>query len=280
MVSSVSLALSVALAAQPASPAPAPEGPAPAPATDSAASLTVPAPASARPPEPRWRGTGLLATAGVFGGIGLGANLGRVIVASRLCRGATYDPESQDYSAINDCAFGGAALGILAPIGLLSNTAAFAFAAGGSSMRGRWDAHRTAFAGERQQRAGLQIGLGAGLLTAGIITYLGVRIGSFADVLGFATCNDRHPVIDMTGGELGDDGNIPGFTQCMGRRMSGYLAGIGIGQTMSVVGVGLLTHGAVYNRNLKLMHYITRNQLRLQPTLSFNYAGLTLSGRF
>ena len=277
MASTVSLALSVLLAAQPAEP----EGP--APATDSVASLSAPAPASVRPPEPRWRGTGLLATAGVLGGIGFGANLGRVIVASRLCRDLSFDSESQEVGAFNDCAFGSAALGILAPVGLLSNTAAFAFAAGGGARHGQWAAHRTAFAGDRQQNARLQIGLGAGLMTVGIVTYLGVRIASFADVLGFATCNERHPLIDMTGGDIGPEvaeGNIPGFRQCMGQRMGGYLAGIGIGQTMSVVGVGLLTHGAVYNRNLKLMRYITHNQIRLQPTLSFNYAGLTLSGRF
>ncbi|WAS89880.1 hypothetical protein [Nannocystis punicea] len=280
MAATVSLALSVLLAAQPAAPAPQAEGPAPAPAADS----SIPAPTSARPPEPRWRGTGLLATAGVLGGIGFGANLGRVIAASRLCRDLSYDNETGSAAGFEDCAYGSAALGILAPIGLLSNTAAFAFAAGGGSMRGRWDAHRTAFSGERKQNAGLQIGLGAGLMTAGIVTYLGVRIASFADVLGFATCNERSPILAMNGSDLGGpevvEGNVPEFRQCMGRRMSGYLAGIGIGQAMSVVGVGLLTHGAAYNRNLKLMRYITHNQLRLQPTLSFNYAGLTLSGRF
>ncbi|MDC0718967.1 hypothetical protein [Nannocystis bainbridge] len=276
MASTVALALSVVLAAQPE--APAPEGPAPA------ASVDAPAPASARPPEPRWRGTGLLATAGVLGGIGFGANLGRVVAASRLCRDLSYDNEAMSVAGFDQCINGSAALGILAPIGLLSNTAAFAFAAGGGSMRGRWDAHRTAFSGERKQNAALQIGLGAGIMTAGIVTYLGVRIASFADVLGFATCNERSPILDMTGGDLGGpevvEGNVPGFRQCMGRRMSGYLAGIGIGQAMGVVGVGLLTHGVAYGRNLKLMRYITHNQVRLQPTLSFNYAGLTLSGRF
>ncbi|PCC67283.1 hypothetical protein SAMN02745121_07070 [Nannocystis exedens] len=279
MAATVSLALSVLLAAQPAAPASQPEGPAPAPAAD-----TTSAPTSARPPEPRWRGTGLLATAGVLGGIGFGANLGRVIAASRLCRDLGYDNETQSVSGIDQCIFGSTALGVLAPIGLFSNTAAFAFAAGGGSMHGRWAAHRTAFSGDRKQNAGLQIGLGAGLMTAGILTYLGVRIASFADALGFATCNERNPIVDMTGGDLGGpevvEGNVPGFRQCMGRRMSGYLAGIGIGQTLGVVGVGLLTHGASYNRNLKLMRYITRNQLRLQPNLSWGYAGLSLSGRF
>ncbi|MCY1069348.1 hypothetical protein OV090_31695 [Nannocystis sp. RBIL2] len=281
MAATVSLALSVLLAAQPAAPASQPEGPTPAPAADTS---SVPAPSSARPPEPRWRGTGLLATAGVLGGIGFGANLGRVIAASRLCQNLSYDNETQSVAGYDQCVFGGAALGILAPIGLLSNTAAFAFAAGGGSMRGRWAAHRTAFGGERQQNAALQIGLGAGIMTAGIVTYLGVRIASFADVLGFDTCNERNPIVDMTGSDIGGpevvEGNVPGFRQCMGRRMSGYLAGIGLGQAMGVIGVGLLTHGAAYNRNLKLMRYITHNQLRLQPTLTFNYAGLTLSGRF
>lgn len=281
MASSIALALSLLIATQPEAPAPAPEGPAPAPAVDTS---TAPAPSSARPPEPKWRGTGLIIASGIFGGIGLGANIGRVAAASQLCKDLRYDPETQSAAGITECAFGGAALGILAPIALFSNTAAFGLAAGAGAQRGRWAAHRTAFAGDRQQNSGLQIGLGAGLLTAGLVTYLGVRIASFADVLGFDSCNERYPLVDMTDETMTSpeaiQANVPGFRQCMGRRMSGYLTGIGVGQAMSVVGVGLLTHGVTYRRNLKLMRFITHNQIRMQPTLSFNYAGLTLSGRF
>jgi hypothetical protein len=283
MASTISLALSVLLASQPATSAAQPEGPAPAPALDNTAA-PAPAPAGARPPEPRWRGTGLIATAGVLGGLGLAANIGRVAAASRLCKDLRFDAGTMEVSGITECAFGSAALGVLAPIALLSNTAAFAFSAAGGASRGRWAAHRTAFSGERQQNSALQIGLGAGIMGVGLVTYLGVRLGSYADLLGFDTCNERYPLIDMTGGDVGDadaiQGSVPGFRQCMGRRMGGYLAGIGIGQAMSVIGVGLLTHGVTYRRNLKLMRYITHNQFRLQPTLSFNYAGLTLSGRF
>jgi hypothetical protein len=298
MTSSIALALS--LATQPASPAdiasdPAasvtgadadaerfePEGPAPAPAL---APASAPAPGASRPPEPRWRGTGLIAAAGVFGGIGFAANLGRVITASRLCQQLRFDAETQSVAGINECAFGSAALGVLAPIALFSNITAFGLSAGAGVNRGRWAAHSTAFAGARQQNSNLQIGLGAGIMAAGIITYIGARIGSYADLLGFDSCNERYPLVDVTAeNEPSADsvrGNIPEFRKCMGRSMAGYLAGIGIGQTMGVVGVGLLTHGVTYRRNLKLMQYITRNQIRLAPTLSFNYAGLSLSGRF
>jgi hypothetical protein len=278
MPSSISLALSLLLATRIEAPAPAPEGPAIGPTLDTAAPTSS---ASARPPEPRWRGTGLLVTAGVLGGIGFGANVGRVIAASRLCKDLSWDAETQQAVGLEECAFGGAALGILAPVALLSNAAAFGFAAGGGSMRGRWDAHRTAFAGARQQNGALRIGLGAGVMTAGLIAYLGFRIGSYADLLGLDTCNERYPLLAMNGEDVDAmQGNVPGFRQCMGRRMGGYLAGIGVGQAMSVVGVGLLTQGVAYNRNLKLMRYIARHQLRLQPTLTFNYAGLSLSGRF
>lgn len=280
MASSISVALSLLLATRPEAPAPAPEGPAAGPTVADAAG----APASARPPEPRWRGTGLLVTAGVLGGIGFGANLGRVVAASRLCKDLRYDDASREVVGLNECASGGAALGLLAPVALLSNAAAFGFAAGGGASRGRWAAHRTAFAGDRQQNGALQIGVGAGLMTAGLVTYLGVRVASYADLLGLDTCNERHPLLGMEGEDIRSPerirDNVGGFRQCMGRRMSGYLTGIGIGQTMGVVGIGLLTHGIAYHRNLKLMRYIARHQLRLRPTLSFVHAGVSLSGRF
>lgn len=287
MTSPISFALSLLLAAQPAAPdvagpGPAPEGPAAAPAVDAGA--PAPATTPARPPEPRWRGTGLIVTAGIFGGIGLAANIGRVAAASRFCKDLAFDSVEQTVTGVDQCIFGGAALTVLAPVALLSNLTAFGLAAGAGSTRGRWAAHRTAFAGARQQHGGLQIGLGAGLMTAGIITYLGVRLASWADILGLDSCNEQYPILDMTGEELPAaeqvQANVPVFRRCMGRRMSGYLAGIGIGQTMSVVGVGLLTHGVAYRRNLKLMRYIVDNELRLQPQLGFGYAGLGLSGRF
>src|SRR5690606_17970707 len=112
MTSSISLALSLLVATQPASPAAflaatdaaaaadanqdagssEPEGPEPAPAIAASSSRVA---SGARPSEPRWRGTGLIITAGIFGGIGFGANLGRVISASRLCQNLRIDPQTQ-----------------------------------------------------------------------------------------------------------------------------------------------------------------------------------------
>lgn len=292
MLASPSLALSAALAlaqvppapaetAAPAetdveaTPAPAPEGPAPA--------TSAPAPnrvAANIPPEPRWRGVGLTISAGIFGAIGLGLNVGRIANALTLCKNFAYDPDTGETVGYDRCAEGGVAASVLAGSAFVSNVAAFGLAAGAGAQHGRWMSYRTAFAGERQAMSGLQIGLGAGLMSAGIIGYLAVRIASFADGLGFLTCGERHPVDVFSEDEAQANAQAAALSSCIRGRWGGYLAGITVTQTASIVGVGLLAHGAAYRRNLKLYKYIARSGIRLAPNLRPGFAGLSLGGRF
>lgn len=301
MTTTVSLAVSLALAAAPAvEPSSATSATAPAETTgesaDPAAADAAEAPAAAEgpepapateapsgqrsggsaPPEPRWRGTGLAISAGVFGALGLGANIGRIAAGSRLCRELGYDQAQGVVVGGDECLAGSTTLAILGPVALTSNLLAFGFSAGAGAQHGRWAAHRTAFAGEREQSSGVQIGVGAGLMAAGIITYFAVRIASYVDLLGADTCQERYPIEDTETAQM----NVDPFKRCMGRRLGGYLAGITVGQAMGVVGVGLLSHGATYRRNLKLMRYIEAGQLRLRPTFGLYHAGLALGGRF
>jgi hypothetical protein len=163
--------------AEPAEVPAAPEGPQPEPATTAAPARR---PGGDAPPEPRFRGTGLAITAGVFGALGLGANIGRIAAGSRLCRGLGYDESLGAVVGGEECLAGSTTLAILGPVALASNMLAFGFSAGAGAQHGRWAAHRTAFAGAREQRSGVQIGVGAGVMAAGIITYLAVRIASYA----------------------------------------------------------------------------------------------------
>lgn len=231
-----------------------------------------------RPPEPRWRGTGLIAAASVLGAFGLGFNIARIAVGRGLCHDLRYDEDTQSVEGQNECLNGGFALGGLAIGALVMNGAAFGLAAGAGVQRGRWKAHRVRFAGDREPSAKLQIGLGAGLLAAGIVGYLVTRVASYVDVLGQQTCSERYPIDDF--GDPMTRANVNQFSRCMGGRISGYLSGITVTQTMSIVGVGLLTHGAAYRRDRKLMQYISSGRLRLQPSLGRSFVGLTLGGRF
>jgi hypothetical protein len=233
------------------------EGPEPGPTP---APVTVPA-SSPRPP--RFRGIGLMATAGVFGALGLGANIGRIVTVSTGCKDTAGDPQG--------CLTNAVSLVALSPVALIGNITAFGLAGGAGSTHGRYLAHRTAFAGGREPRAGLQIGLGAGLMTLGIVGYLGTRVGSFIDGFGAVSCLEKHP-LDESGGLP------PEYGGCLRGKWGGYLAGIMISQSAGIVGVGLLSHGATYRR--KLRRFRERTDARLVPSLSPTYAGLSLSGRF
>ncbi len=265
------LALSLLFAGlQPTPPSP------PTPGEELTAAST--APSRGRPPEPRWRGNGLIATAGIFGALGLGLNIARVAVAARACDDLRYDEASMALAGTEACIGGGSALGGLALGSLVTNTAAFAFSAGAGAKRGRWSAHRTAFSGAPERRARLQIGLGAGLMSAGLLGYLAVRVASYTDLLGQQTCSERHPIDDVF--DPAARANIGPFSTCMGHRLGGYLGGIMVGQTLAVVGVGLLAHGAAYNHDRKLMRYIAAGNLRLAPNFGRGQLGLAITGRF
>lgn len=251
----------LALAPEPSPTEPAAtQGPAEAPTP---ALTATPAPTSAAPPPPRFRGVGLMTTAGIFGALGLGANIGRIVTVRTGCKDTGGDP--------GGCLTNAVSLVALSPVALISNITAFALAGGAGRVHGRYLAHRTTFAGERTRRAGAQIGVGAGLLTLGILGYLGTRVGSFVDVFGAASCANKHPV---------DDGGAvpPEFAGCLRGKWSGYLAGILVTQSASIVGLGLLTHGATYKRGLRRLR--ERTDARLVPNLAPTYAGLSLAGRF
>lgn len=234
------------------------EGPEPAPG------VTAPAPATDRPSPPGRRGIGLMATAGVFGALGLGANIGRIISVKTGCRDVGGDP--------GDCLGDTVALAALAPVALVSNLFAFGFAAGAGGVHGRHAAYQTAYEGGRRRLGGLHTGLGAGLMTLGILGYIGVRVGSLVDGFGAVSCDGKHPIdADMS---------RPGYGQCVRGRWAGYLSGIMLTQAAGVVGVGLLAHGASYRRRLRRHHRALGEHTRLTPSFSPTFAGVSLVGRF
>lgn len=250
----LALALSAVLVHAPAPNSAVAEGPTAAP------TIGVAWPAATQGPVPlplRWKGTGLLVSAGILGGVGLGLNFTRVGIARHECA-----PDADDACYSNVLS-----LIVIGPAALASNTAAFALAAGGAGVRGRWAAHEAAYRGGRQQAARTQIGVGAALMTLGIAGYAAVRIVSWMQFMNDFSCDERYP----------DD--FSGYSHCYRSRWSGYLAGITMTQAASVVGVGLLAHGATYHRNLKRLRGAA-GRVALRPTLTRDFAGLTLAGRF
>lgn len=248
------------------------EGPEPAPKTEVDVDVHT---TQGTPPGPQWKGTGLLVTAGVLGAVGLGANIARIALVRRVCEGVRYDPVSMQVNGGDGCFSGAVGMGVLGGSALGFNMIAFGAAAGGGSLRGTWNAYGTAYAGKRTRAAGAQIGVGAGLMGVGLLGYAAVRIFSFVDFLGANSCGERHSV-EGTGGSPGDSA----FAECVRGRYQGYLAGITASQAMSVIGVGMLAHGASYRRNLRFYRAVSAHALRVQPNLAPTWAGLSLTGRF
>jgi hypothetical protein len=226
-------------------------------------------------PPPQWKGNGLLVTAGVLGTLGLGANIARIAVVRGACEDVTYDPMTGALNGTGNCRNQGGGLVVLGGSALGLNLAALGTAAAGSSLRGTWAAHDTAYRQGRRRASGAQIGVGAGLLAAGVIGYAVVRVVSFADVLGARSCQDRYPIDNNETDQANSE-----FANCVRNSWSGYLAGITVTQSASIVGAGLLAHGASYRRNLKFYRAVTDHQVRLAPTFAPTFAGAALTARF
>lgn len=226
----------------------------PPPSVDPA--TTAPAPAQAGPPPPRHRGLGLIITAGVVGGLGLGANLGRIGIIQAGCKAQATAGES-----INDCLrnlTGYFVLSIAAPF---VNGAATGLAGAAGSTAGRYQAWNSAYGDKRERVAGAYIGSGAGLLGVGLILYLATRIKLFTDLYGAVGCEAKMDFSDA----------------CVRGRWSGWLAGITLGQSMVVTGTGLLSFGVSYSSTRP---YYRTARMRVDPILAPTWTGLSLRGEF
>ncbi|MBA3545782.1 MAG: hypothetical protein H0T76_04795 [Nannocystis sp.] len=224
---------------------------------------------------PKWKGNGLLIASGVLGGLGLASNIGRIAVVQRACKEVEYDPEEGGVQGTAACRDQGVGLVLLASGAVGFNVAAIGTGAAGGSLHGNWAAHDTAIRNGRQRASGAQIGVGAGLLTLGVLGYVAVRVGSFADALGANSCGEKYGVDSME-----PDQANSALADCIRNRWSGYLTGIMLTQAAAVAGTGVLAHGVSYSRNLKLYRSVISHQVRLTPTFTPTWAGMSLSARF
>lgn len=209
-------------------------------------------PPAAAPPEPS-RGSALLIAGAAAGGVGLIANVGRIVILNSTCRNALIQSgeEAQLSCGVNRAGsfilFTG-----LAP---LSNIASAVLLGVGGSKRGINDAYRAAHRGGQDRSGGGALAAGIAMLTTGVIGYLGVRVYAFTDLNGAITCQA--------------DG------ECFLRRWSIYLAGIETMQATAAAGAGLLGYGAGLRKGRA-----SYPRVSLQPILAPTYAGIGLGGAF
>lgn len=252
-VASLSLILAQEPQAAPVDPAADPAAAEVAPGPTPEAFNAAPPPVAA-PPAPRFRGLGLAISAGVVGGLGLAANLGRIGIIQTGC--TAMNDVADSVSACLSKLGGYLALSASAPF---LNIAATGLAGAAGSTAGRYEAWKTAYGGGRPRKAGAFIGAGAGLLGVGIVVYAVTRIKLFTDLYGAAGCTEK---MDVTG-------------DCVRGRFSGWLGGITVGQSMVVSGTGLLSFGAAYATNRPRIA-----RIHVDPVLAPTWTGLALRGQF
>ena len=228
-----------------------------APASDlppDAAALKLPPPA--RPP---YRGTGLFIGAGVAFAVALTEQ----IIAHRLVKTRCIDPIGRgEYDTSEDVGevFTGCAPGVLpafalrvhSDIGLL---VAVGLATAGGMTRGNHDAYGDVFdpPGRRREVAGLRIA-GISLIGAGMVSWLTTGAASWGVV-----------------------GNC-GSARCVNAgRLMGFITR-DVSAAMVASGAGMLGFAEAYRRRHD--GYSRDRLLSIGPSLSFQGAGLRLSGRF
>jgi hypothetical protein len=237
--------------------------------------------AADRPDAPQWKGTGLLVSGGVLGGLGLITNVVRIGTVQGLCKDLTYDTDSAmlgddgTLRGVQTCVNASSSLLVLGPTALSLNATAFGLIAGGGAVHGRWAAYESVHQEAGRRRGGVQLGLGIVITTAALAGYAVTRVASLADVFGAQTCLAGYPA-DPADRSLAN----AALADCVRTRWTGYLAGITASQSAGLLGVGLLAHGAGYLRHTRLYRKARAHAVRLQPSLTPTLAGLTLTGRF
>lgn len=259
-----------------AAPAPAPvAAPAPAPApAPQPAPVAAPQPVAATPaPAPRvsppvvlpasslrgWQpdrpealsGKWLVRTSIGLGAVSWGLAIGQIASA----RGCSSRLGGDGELTAQDCLFNDPQVASLGGLRALSNVSNWAVAGTAGAIKGNYDGIDHVWTNRKPRRSGLWIGGGIGLVLAGITT------GAVSTGLAFrGSCTD---------------------SSCM-QNVASYLIAGQAAQSMFTAGVGMAAYGLVYQYEYKNNHAYKNRlaTLRAAPTVTANFAGASLSGRF
>ena len=193
----------------------------------------------------------------VFSSVGLGAaSWGLTFAQMGLLRGCSARLDGDLEISADNCLYRDSSMAALGGVRALVNVTNWGVAGTAGAIKGNYDAIDHVWAGRAPRRSGLWIGGGIGLALAGITT--GALAASFT--FGDAGCSDG---------------------TCT-RNLSGYLIATQAAQSMFTAGVGMASYGMVYRYEYNDNHaYKNRlSTLRASPTVTANFAGASVSGRF
>jgi hypothetical protein len=213
--------------------------------------MTRPAPPS---------GLGLMIGAGVTGGLAWLTVLAR-LRSIRNCNSAIGESVLGSgglFDAVGACLKSGVAIGTLTPLGWILNDVTYGLAPAAGVYRGKYDGVRAAWDGGPKRNEKLFIGLGAGLLGAGVV-------GRVTTFVVFFRQLDPNRLFD----------NYP---------LTAHFFLAQLSSASIQAGSGLLGYGLAYKK-MRTNEEGRRKaaglaDVKLSPQLGWGYSGLALTGEF
>ncbi|MCX4243050.1 hypothetical protein [Paraliomyxa miuraensis] len=243
-------------------PAPEPSTEPAEPTAESAEPGVVPPAVGLMPvmrPEPS-KGIGLMVGAGVTGGLAWLTVFGRLAAIDR-CQdavGTAVIGGGGAFNAFGECLRSAGSMFGLTLLGYGLNSATYGLAPAAGAVRGKYDGVRAAWDGAPERNAPVLVGVGAGLLGAGVV-------GRLATIVVFW----RQLNIERLFGKYPLTAHFV-LAQLSAASIQG--------------GAGMLSYGLTYKKHRKSQDDLRKAagiaQLRLAPQLGWDYTGLSLNGRF
>ena len=203
--------------------------------------------------EPKYKGTGLLATTGIIGGASLGVTIGRIVMLKKNCPLDPMGTQACTYDFGSD-------IGLAATAWTL-NFANIGLATGAGVMLGRYHGWKDAGEGRTRKFRTIQ-GVGGGLVGLGVI---GIATTSALAFVLPVRCAEKEI---MSGDGLEGD-------RCLMRAFPGWTIGNWASFAMVASGGAMLAYGSAYkSRRGKVADF------RITPNAGPTYAGVGMSGRF
>ncbi len=193
----------------------------------------------------------------VFTSVGLGAaSWGLALGQVGLVRGCAARLDGDLELSSNNCLYRESNVAALGGIRALTNVANWGVAGTAGAIKGNYDAIDHVWTNRAPRRSGLWIGGGIGLALAGMTT------GAVATSMVFrdGVCTESN----------------------CSRNLATYLIAGQAAQSMFTAGVGMAAYGMVYHYEYKdNRDYKNRlATIRATPTVTANFAGASVSGRF
>ncbi|MCA9655233.1 MAG: hypothetical protein H6712_12165 [Myxococcales bacterium] len=251
-----------------------------APATTDPAATVEPVPAPVVPPPTDTgivkkpapkpadkKGIGLIVGASAVGGVAIAMGVGRMVIISDACAsGSEFIMDTG--GSLTKCVTAAKNLLTFTVVEWIFNATSYGLAPAAGMVRARYDASSYVYSGKPNRNGILLAGIGGGVLGVGVIAKITLW-GSLLSGKRFLC-------------PAGSEEEILDYGKCVRRNFVGYFGGVQLASTAIAAGAGLLAYGVFYNkdRQAKERLFFRPEQVRVSPTFSHQYAGLSLTGRF